>query len=261
VAREGRGLRHARFRLGDCDDGPGPPLVPTRSGGALASRNVRTRPARVGGPTPGSAPSAGGDSERKTLRLLLAINAAMFVVELVVGWLAQSMGLIADSLDMFADAGIYTAALLAIGSGTRCKTHAAAASGILQLVLGAAAAIEAVRRAVVGSEPVSVLMIAIASLALGANASCVWLLREHRRGEIHMRASWIFSTTDVKVNIGVIVAGVLVVWTGSRWPDLVVGLIVCGMVVRGGARILREALKSYGELGPRPSTHVRRMDT
>jgi len=140
--------------------------------------------------------SEGREIERRTLVLLLSINGLMFVVELVVGWLAQSMGLLADSLDMLADAGVYTAALLAVGSTTRRKTHAALASGALQLVLAVGVAIEVVRRAVTGSEPVSLLMIGISALALCANTACVLLLRKHRQGEIHMRASWIFSTTS-----------------------------------------------------------------
>ncbi len=169
----------------------------------------------------------------------------MFVVELGVGWVAESMGLIADSLDMLADAGVYTAALLAAGSTTRRKTHAATASGVVQLALAAGLAFEIARRAAGGSEPVSVLMIAISALALCANTACLVLLRKHRHGEIHMRASWIFSTTDVQANVGVMLAGILVMLTGSAWPDLVIGLVVCGLVVRGGVRILRQASASY----------------
>jgi Co/Zn/Cd efflux system component len=191
--------------------------------------------------------------ETRTLVLLLVINAAMFVVELAAGWVAQSTGLVADSLDMLADAGVYAVALLAVGSTTRRKTHAAAVSGIIQLALAAGLAVEIARRAVNGSEPVSLLMILISSLALAANAACVILLRKHRDGEIHMRASWIFSTTDVQVNIGVIIAGLLVMTTGSAWPDLIIGAVVCGLVVRGGVRILKQVRASYAEVDAGPA--------
>lgn len=183
-------------------------------------------------------------AERRTLRLLLLINAAMFFVEAATGWIADSMGLIADSLDMFADAGVYAAALWAVGSSSRRKARAAGLSGVIQLVLALVAALEVLRRWRQGSDPESVLMISISLLALAANATCVWLLRKHRHGEVHMRASWIFSTTDVQVNIGVILAGVLVMMTGSAWPDLIVGMLVCGLVIRGGVRILKEALRA-----------------
>jgi len=188
-----------------------------------------------------------GHAERHTLLKLLAINAVMFVVELAAGWVAQSSGLIADSLDMLADAFVYTVALLAVGSTARRKTHAAVASGVIQLTLAAGLALEIARRAVSGSEPMSALMITISALALVANAACVVLLRKHRHGEIHMRASWIFSTTDVQVNAGVIAAGLLVMLTGSAWPDLVIGAAVCTLVIRGGLRILKQAQVSYVE--------------
>jgi Co/Zn/Cd efflux system component len=183
--------------------------------------------------------------ERKTLVILLSINAAMFVVELGAGWIADSMGLVADSLDMLADACVYGAALLASGSTNKRKTRTAFVSGIMQLTLAAGVGFEVARRAVEGSEPLSGLMIAVSFLALCANAVCLALLHKHRDGEIHMRASWIFSTTDVQANLGVIIAGLLVMLTASAWPDLVIGLGVCGLVVRGGVRILRQARASY----------------
>lgn len=198
-------------------------------------------------------PDVSAAVERRTLVLLLSINAAMFAVELGVGWFAQSMGLIADSLDMLADAGVYTLALFAVGSTTRRKTHAATASGLIQLTLAGGAALESLRRALQGSEPGSLRMIVVSLVALCANAACVFLLRKHRHGEIHMRASWIFSTTDVQVNVGVILAGVLVMATRSAWPDLMIGLAISGLVFRGGVRILKQALSSYAAEQTRPS--------
>lgn len=188
--------------------------------------------------------SGGLADERRTLRLLLAINAVMFGIELLAGWIGDSIGLIADSLDMLADAGVYTATLLAVGSSARRKTRAATASGVIQLCLAFGVVAEVARRWLYGSEPASRLMIGISLLALSANAACVLLLRRHRHGGVHMRASWIFSTTDVQANLGVILAGALVALTGSRLPDLAIGLVVCGLVVRGGVRILREAAAS-----------------
>lgn len=179
--------------------------------------------------------------ERSTLLLLIAINGVMFVIELAAGWVAQSMGLIADSLDMLADAGVYGIALLAVGSSPLRKAQAAAASGCLQLALAGVVLVEVGRKLLYGSEPVSGLMIGVSVVALAANAACLYLLRKHRHGEVHMRASWIFSTTDVQANVGVMIAGVLVALTGSGTPDLIIGVLVCGIVVRGGVRILREA--------------------
>lgn len=179
--------------------------------------------------------------ERGTLLLLILINGVMFIIELGAGWIAQSMGLIADSLDMLADAGVYGVALLAVGSSSLRKAQAAGASGCLQLGLASLVIFEVLRRWIHGSEPVSGLMIGVSFVALAANVACLYLLRKHRHGEVHMRASWIFSTTDVQANVGVIVAGVLVAVTASSAPDLIIGALVAGIVARGGIRILREA--------------------
>lgn len=191
--------------------------------------------------------------ERRTLLLLIAINGVMFVAELGAGWLAQSMGLIADSLDMLADAGVYAIALLAVGASPLRKARAAGVSGCLQLGLATLVLVEVLRHWIHGSEPMSGLMIGVSLVALAANVACLYLLRTHRHGEVHMRASWIFSTTDVQANVGVIVAGVLVALTGSPVPDLVIGVLVSGIVVRGGIRILRAAAASSREARHRPA--------
>jgi cation diffusion facilitator family transporter len=194
--------------------------------------------------------------ERNTLLLLIAINGVMFIVELATGWLAQSMGLIADSLDMLADAVVYGVALLAVGASAVRKARAAAASGCIQLAIAFLVLVEVLRKWLYGSEPSSGLMISVSIVALAANTACLCLLRKHRHGEVHMRASWIFSTTDVQANVGVILAGILVFVTASSAPDLIVGTLVCGIVVRGGIRILRDALASLEEARGRPTRRV-----
>ncbi|BDG05694.1 cation transporter [Anaeromyxobacter oryzae] len=178
-------------------------------------------------------------TEARTLRVLLAINAAMFIVELVAGWLAQSSGLIADSLDMLADATVYGLSLWAVGKAAAAKVRAAHVSGMFQGVLAVGVLADVFRRVVAGSAPEAPAMVGISLIALAANVSCLVLISRHRHGGAHMRASWIFSTNDVLANFGVIVAGALVAWTGSRIPDLVVGAAVGLLVLAGAVRILR----------------------
>jgi Co/Zn/Cd efflux system component len=178
-------------------------------------------------------------AEARVLKQLLAINAVMFVVELALGVFAQSTGLIADSLDMFADAGVYALSLYAVGRAQRDKRRAARASGWLQVALALGAVSEVARRAIMGSEPVEALMIGVATIALLANITCIALLAKHREGGAHLKASWIFSTNDALANVGVIVAGVLVAGTGTAWPDLAIGLVVGLLVLVGAVRILR----------------------
>lgn len=180
--------------------------------------------------------------EAGTLKILLGINAAMFVIEMGAGLIAQSTGLIADSLDMFADAAVYGLALFAVGRAARLQVRAAHLAGIFQIVLALGVLVEVVRRFTYGSEPESMLMMGIGLVALVANVSCLLLIYGHREGGAHMKASWIFSANDVLANIGVIAAGALVAWTGSPYPDLVIGTVVGLIVLNGARRIL--ALKA-----------------
>lgn len=181
--------------------------------------------------------SAAQKAEAKTLRWLLAINAVMFVVEIIAGWLAQSTGLIADSLDMFADAAVYGLALYAVGHAGR-QLRAARLSGWLQLLLALGALAEVLRRWLTGSAPEPLPMMGIALLALVANLACMAMLARYCEGGAHMKAGWIFSTNDVLANLGVILAGALVAWTGSNVPDLVIGMLIGMLVLNGARRIL-----------------------
>ncbi|MDX1342963.1 MAG: cation transporter, partial [Reinekea sp.] len=179
--------------------------------------------------------------ERKTLLVLLAINGFMFVTEFVLGWFAQSTGLIADSLDMLADATVYGLSLYAVGKGITKQVNAARLSGYLQILLGVGVLFEVLRRVLFGSEPQSTLIMVVGAVALVANIVCLALISKHKDGGVHMRASWIFSTNDVIANIGVVVSGALVAVIGSRYPDLIVGTLISVVVIRGGLKILRDA--------------------
>lgn len=202
----------------------------------LGAQHVSTEEAAE--PPPASA-MVDARSQARVLWWLLAINAAMFLVELVGGWVVESTGLIADSLDMFADATVYAISLFAVGRSAKFKLRTARLNGSLQLLLACGALFEVGRRLLYGSEPMPPYMMAIAVVALIANVTCLRLIWRHRHGGAHMKASWICSTTDVIGNFGVIVAGGLVALTSSRYPDLVIGTIIGVVVLVGAVRILR----------------------
>lgn len=180
-------------------------------------------------------------AERRVLWIALALNLAMAVVGGVAGWLGDSTGLLADALDMLSDATAYAIGLVAIGRAARFKANAAMLSGSVLLLLGVGVLVEVGRRAMVGSEPASGVMIAVASLSLVVNMSVLRLLRRFRTGDVHLRASWIFTRADVVANVGVVVSALLVAWTGSRYPDLIVGTLIGLYVVREAWEILGEA--------------------
>lgn len=179
--------------------------------------------------------------QSRTLIILLLINGMMFFAEIIAGILGDSTALTADSLDMLADASVYAIGLYAVGKSLKIKASAAHLSGILQVLLGVGVLLDIVRRSISGSEPEAIFMLTVGAVALIANSICLALIHQHREGDVHMRASWIFSKNDVIANLGVIVGGLLVIYLDSRWPDLFIGLVISAIVMRGGLNIIREA--------------------
>lgn len=177
--------------------------------------------------------------QSKLLWSVLIINFVFFIIEMSTGVISKSMGLVADSLDMLADSFVYGLSLWAVGSTVLRKKKVALWSGYFQLSLALLGIIEVVRR-FIGSEemPDYRIMIGVSIFALIANAACLVLLQKSKSNEAHMKASMIFTSNDVIINGGVILAGVLVLLTQSKYPDLIIGSIVFLIVVRGAVRIL-----------------------
>jgi Co/Zn/Cd efflux system component len=180
------------------------------------------------------------NQERKLLWQVLGINVFFFLLELSTGFIANSMGLVADSMDMLADSIVYGLALFAVGGSMSRKKNIAKSAGYFQLMLAVFGFIEVMRRTIDFEQtPVFQTMIVISSLALIGNGICLYLLQKSRNKEAHMQASMIFTSNDVMVNIGVIIAGGLVYITNSKYPDLIVGTIVFFMVTQGAFKILK----------------------
>lgn len=197
-------------------------------------------------------PSAEDQSQRTLLWTVLVLNAAMFVVEFGAGWMARSSGLMADSLDMLADALVYGLSLYAVGRGVTEKARAALLNGSLQMVLGVGVLLHVGWRISQGSTPEADTMGWIAALALVVNAACFGLLFSRRSGDINLRASWICSRNDMIANVGVLVAAGLVVWFESPWPDWLIATLVALIIIHSAWGILRDArasLVSGAEVG------------
>jgi len=141
---------------------------------------------------------------------------------------------------MLADAIVYALSLMAVGTAVATKKKVAKISGLLQMLLALVGFSEVIRRFFYSETmPDFKTMIIVAAVALVANVVCLWLIQKARSEEAHMQASAIFTSNDIIVNGGVITAGLLVYWLGSPWPDLLVGGIVFGFVMRGALRILK----------------------
>ena len=187
-----------------------------------------------------SATSYSTERERKLLWQVLAINFFFFALELTTGFISNSMGLVADSLDMLADSIVYGLALFAVGGTMKRKKNIAKSAGYFQLTLTIVGFIEVIRRFVgLESIPAFQTMIIISILALIGNGICLYLLQKSKSKEAHMQASMIFTSNDVIVNLGIILAGGLVYLTNSKYPDLIVGTIVFFIVGHGAFKILK----------------------
>ena len=186
-------------------------------------------------------------AQRRTLVIVLMINLVQAGAVGVVGILADSTGLLGAALDNLADGGVYAVSLYAAGRSVVAKVRGARLSGILLIVLGLALLGEVIRRFVTGAEPIGSAMILTAMANAAANLLCLRLLRSHRKEGVHLKASWIFTTNDALANAGIVVSGIAVMLWKSPYPDLVIGLVIVAVGIRGGWMILREAREARND--------------
>ncbi|WP_026934713.1 cation transporter [Christiangramia echinicola] len=179
--------------------------------------------------------------QKKLLWSVLVINFAFFIIEMTTGLISKSMGLVADSLDMLADSFVYGISLFAVGGSIVKKKKIANLAGYFQILLALIGFAEVLRR-FFGNEklPDFSTMIIVSILALIANGICLYLLQKSKsKKEAHMKASMIFTSNDIIINVGVIIAALLVNWLNSSKPDLIIGTIVFILVIQGAIRILK----------------------
>ncbi len=174
-------------------------------------------------------------ADRRLLWTVLIINFGVFAIEISAGLIAHSMGLVADSLDELADALVYALSIYAIAGTAVVKNRIARSSGVLQLALALWGFTEIVRR-FIGNEPTPnfIIMIVMSCLALAGNAASLYFLRKSKTQEVHIKATQIFTSNDVAVNIGVIISATVL---NNKIPDLVIGAIVFAIVLRGAIKI------------------------
>jgi len=177
------------------------------------------------------------------LKIVLAINAVMFVVELTSGLLARSTALLSDSLDNLGDALTYGASLYAVSGGARSKAKVALFKGGLILTAGLFVLGQVIYGALHPGVPVFETMGIVSLVALGANATCLALLWKHRAEDVNMSSVWECSRNDIASNIAVFIAAGAVWLTQSGWPDLVVGLVLACLFLRSAVGVSVDALR------------------
>ncbi len=184
--------------------------------------------------------SGNTENERKTLRVAPGLNATMFVVNMAAGLWAQQ----AVALDMLTDATAYALGLMAVTRGMRFKQYSGRWTGATLMLLSAGIVADVIRRFWFGSDPLGAAMVGFCLLSLFVNVTVLRMLTQYRQGEVHMRASWICTRADVVANFGVLASGVMVLATGWRYADLVVGLAISIYVAKEAIEIWQQSRNS-----------------
>jgi Co/Zn/Cd efflux system component len=175
------------------------------------------------------------------LWIALAVNAAMFAVEIVAGVAAGSVALKADALDFLGDSATYAISLLVVGMALQWRARAALAKGLSLGVIGLWVAGTTLHNALSGRVPDADVMGVIGVLALAANVGVAVLLYAFRSGDANMRSVWICSRNDAIGNVAVLLAALGVFGTGTGWPDVIVGGIMATLAITGAWQIVRQA--------------------
>jgi len=195
--------------------------------------------------------SARAVRQRGVLWTVLAINAALFAVEVVAGLSAGSSALLGDSLDMLGDSLVYAASLWVVGRGAGAEARVALGKGAFMGALALAVVVDAAERLTGSVPPSSAVVGGVGLLALAGNGACFALLYRHRADNLNFRSTWLCSRNDVIANVAVLVSAAFVAVTASPWPDVLVGIALAALWLRTSLRVMREAWLSHRELAVR----------
>jgi Co/Zn/Cd efflux system component len=179
--------------------------------------------------------------QRGTLRIVLGVNAVMFLVIVVAAHYGKSTALLADSLDNLGDALTYGLSLYAVSRGSAVKARIALFKGGLIFLAAVVVAAQVVYRLFVPDVPLFEVMGAFSLLGLAANAFCLFLLWRHRHEDVNMSSVWECSRNDIASNLSVFVAAGAVWITGSGWPDILVALGLVVLLMRSAIRVISAA--------------------
>lgn len=184
---------------------------------------------------------------RRVLWIALGLNALMFVIEIVAGFMAHSRSLQADALDFLGDAANYAISLGVAGMALQWRARAALIKGITILLFGIGVLASAVWGLLHGATPDPFAMGIVGFLALLVNISVALMLYRYRAGDANMRSVWICSRNDAINNVLVIAAGLAVLWLGSGLPDLLVAFAMAALGISGGWQIVRQSVHELRE--------------
>jgi Co/Zn/Cd efflux system component len=199
-------------------------------------------------------------SQRHTLKIVLAINLATFIMMMGAAWFSRSSSLLSGGLDNLGDALTYAVSLAVVGSSLQTKAKVAFLKGLLILGAAVAVGIQIVWRLMNPGVPVFEAMGLAGVLNLTANAYCLWLLTPHRNGDINLSSAWECSRNDIYEGCAVLLAAFGVWAFGAGWPDLAIASALLLLFLRSASRVLRGAwqeLRGTGTTRARSSYEIR----
>lgn len=195
---------------------------------------------------------------KRRLWIVIAINAAMFFVEMAAGALAGSQALKADALDFAADAATYGISLAVIGAAASVRAKAALAKGLSLTAMALWVFGVTAYHVLVLGVPHAEIMGVVGLLALAANLVSVLVLMRYKDGDANVRSVWLCSRNDAIGNVAVMIAALGVWETATAWPDLIVAAIMAGLFLTSSIQILRQ---SFAEMRNGTSTpHERKHE-
>lgn len=183
----------------------------------------------------------------RALWIVVLLNAGYGFVEVVGGFLAGSQSVKADALDFIGDGVISFLGLIAVGCGLAARAKAALLQGIFLGVLGAGVLVATAYRMVVQHQPAAGLMGILALIGLVVNVMAAVVLLPHRQGDANVRAVWLFSRNDAIGNVAVVIAALMVAWTQTPWPDLVVAVVIAVLFLQSSFSIIKDARNDLSE--------------
>ncbi|MEQ1599638.1 MAG: cation transporter [Methylophilus sp.] len=178
---------------------------------------------------------------RKILWVALIINFAMFLVEVLSGFNAHSVSLMADAIDFFGDAMNYGISLAVLSMSLMWRARTALFKGLTMGAFGLFVLASAAWSLTQGKVPEPYTMGVIGILALAANVSVAIMLYAYREGDANMQSVWLCSRNDAIGNVAVILAALGVFGSGSAWPDLVVAVIMASLGISAAIHIIKKA--------------------
>lgn len=181
------------------------------------------------------------EKQSSTLKIVLAINVAMFAAGIGAGIYAGSSSLLSDSLDNLGDAATYGLSLYAVYKSSRAKALVAFVKGALILIAALVVLGQVIYKLLVPAVPIFEIMGVVSLFVLAGNSICLFLLTRHRTDDVNMSSVWECSRNDIASNVSVFLAAGAVWFTQSGWPDIILALALVGLFLSSAFRVFSDA--------------------